>query len=183
MRVQHTYTRSAVQTSRSEGGLFLHLHLLLPGACRHVVVDAFIMIVHGHRQNLLSMILTHNILIKISIDLQENKSRDITYKGGNHQLTLGVKPFPSVKKINEIKQQLPMDASTYIVLWNIRAPKMRMFFFLSRSTNLFSFAKRKHRPSNEIWALHHVPGAAAVAQKAESGGAVSSVMSQSTFTF
>lgn len=71
----HTRARSAVQTSRSEGGLFLHLHLLLSGACRHVVVDAFIMVVNSHCQNLLGMVLAHNILIQISKNLRENKNR------------------------------------------------------------------------------------------------------------
>jgi len=73
----HTHTHTHTQTSRSEGGLFLRLHLLLSGARGHVVVDAFIMVVNGHRQNLLSMVLTHNILIQISIDLRENKNKEM----------------------------------------------------------------------------------------------------------
>ncbi len=32
-------------------------------------------------------------------------------------------------------------------------------------TNLLSFAKRKHEPSNKIWALHHMARATAVTQK------------------
>ncbi len=51
--------------------------------------------------------------------------------------------------------------------------KWECFMFRTTPTNLFSFAKQKQGQSNKIWALHLVPGAAAVAQKAESGGTVS----------
>ncbi len=40
-------------------------------------------------------------------------------------------------------------------------------FFLSSPTNLFSFAKGKHGPSNKIWSLHHVARATAVTQKVD----------------
>ncbi len=40
-------------------------------------------------------------------------------------------------------------------------------FFSSSPTNLLSFAKRKHGPSNKIWALHHMTRATAVTQKVD----------------
>lgn len=56
-------------TTRSERRLLLHLHLL-PTSSWDVVVDALVVIVHGHRQHLLGVGLADDILVQVREDLK-----------------------------------------------------------------------------------------------------------------
>ncbi len=51
--------------------------------------------------------------------------------------------------------------------WTLAHWKYECLFFSSSPMNLFSFAKRKHGPSNKIWASHHMARETAVTQKVD----------------
>jgi len=65
---------TAVLTPGCQRSLFLHLHRL-PAAGRDVVVDALVVVVHRHGQNLLRIGLAHDILVEVSINLRKRQTQ------------------------------------------------------------------------------------------------------------
>lgn len=59
-----------ILTSRCEGRLLLHFHLL-PTSGWDVVVDALVVVVHRHCQHLLGVRLADDVLVEVSIDLKQ----------------------------------------------------------------------------------------------------------------
>lgn len=64
-------------TSRCEGRLLLHFHLL-PTSGWDVVVDALVVVVHRHCQHLLGVRLADDVLVEVSVDLKQRDEKQAT---------------------------------------------------------------------------------------------------------
>lgn len=63
-----------IPTSRCEGRLLLHFHLL-PTSGWDVVVDALVVVVHRHCQHLLGVRLADDVLVEVSVDLRQRDEK------------------------------------------------------------------------------------------------------------